>query len=117
MGDYSHELVDDARLQHLHPYSPSVQMLQSFGVKTARAIATTAASAATLSLTSDYCGKCRHFEFDDVQTELRREFYGGHLPEVYRCDKLGVIVEPLDSPQNPSSAAAGCIYYNEEGHM
>ncbi len=58
MSDHSHELVDDARLQHLHPYSPSVQMLQSFGVKTARAIATTAASAATLSLTSDYCKHC-----------------------------------------------------------
>ena len=93
MSDHSHELVDDARLQHLHPYSPSVQMLQSFGVKTARAIATTAASAATLSLTSDYCGKCRHFEFDDVQTEMRREFFGGHLPEVYCTNLESVVVE------------------------
>lgn len=63
----------------------------------------------------DHCRKCRHFEFDDVQTALRREIYGVHMPEVYRCDKLGVIVEPLDSPQNQTSAAAGCIYYEKGG--
>lgn len=80
MSDHSHELVDDARLQHLHPYSPSVQMLQSFGVKTARAIATTAANAATLSLTT-YKRRCGVSSL------------GGHLPEVYCTNLESVVVE------------------------
>lgn len=61
----------------------------------------------------DHCRECRHFGLDDVQTALRRELYGGRMLEVYRCGKLGIIVEPLDSPQNQTSAAAGCIYYDK----
>ena len=41
----------------------------------------------------DYCGKCRHFESGDVQTEMRREFFGGHLPEVYCTNLESVVVE------------------------
>lgn len=62
-----------------------------------------------------HCRECRHYELDDEQTALRRDVYGGHMPEVYRCDELSIVVEPLDSPQNPSSAAAGCIYYEKGG--
>lgn len=65
----------------------------------------------------DHCRECRHFEFDDVQTALRREIYGVRMSEAYRCGKLGFIVEPLDSPQNPTSAAAGCIYYDKGGRV
>lgn len=58
-----------------------------------------------------HCGECRHFKLDERWTALYREIYGEHMPDVHRCEKLGIRVERFDLPQNPSRAAAGCIHY------
>ena len=63
----------------------------------------------------DHCVKCLHFWHDADGTALRREVFGGHMPETNRCDKWGVRVDPWDSPQNPISVAAGCIFYERGG--
>lgn len=63
----------------------------------------------------NHCGECRHFELDDRRTALYREIYGEHMPDVYRCEKLGIRVERFDSPQNPLSVAAGCLSYEKGG--
>lgn len=61
----------------------------------------------------DHCGGCRHFELDERWTALYREIYGEYMPDVYRCEKLGIRVERFDSPQNPLSVAAGCFSYEK----
>ena len=58
-----------------------------------------------------HCIECRHFQFDEERTKLKREVFGALMPNVYYCGKLHIFVEPFDSPQNPSSAAAGCFSY------
>lgn len=57
----------------------------------------------------NHCGRCRHFKLDERRTALYRETYGEHMSDVHRCEKLGIRVERFDSPQNPSSVAAGCF--------
>ena len=61
----------------------------------------------------DHCRKCRHFGVDERRTAFYREIYGEHMPDVYFCEKLGIGVDPWDSPQGPVSVAAGCIYYEK----
>lgn len=61
----------------------------------------------------EHCGECRHFELDEKSTALSRETYGEYMPDVYRCEKLGIRVERFDSPQNPLSVAAGCFSYEK----
>ena len=61
----------------------------------------------------NHCGECRHFELDERSAALLREVYGEHMPDVYRCEKQGIRVGRFDSPQNPISAAAGCIHYEK----
>lgn len=63
----------------------------------------------------DHCGACRHFKLDAERTKLRREVFGEHAPEVHYCEYLGIRVNYLDSPQNPSSAAARCCSYEKGG--
>lgn len=63
----------------------------------------------------DHCHECRHFELDERWTAIYREIYGEHRPEVYRCKKLDIRVKPYDSPQNPTSAVAVCVYYERGG--
>lgn len=64
----------------------------------------------------DHCGKCRHFKLDEERTKLKREIFGEIIPDVYYCAKLHIFVEPLDSPNNPSSAAAGCYSFKRGNH-
>ena len=63
-----------------------------------------------------HCGECRHFKLDEERTKLKHEIFGEHMPDVYFCGKLHIFVEPLDSPNNSSSAAAGCYSYEKGNH-
>ena len=63
----------------------------------------------------DHCGECRHFALDEERTKLKREVFGELIPSVYYCKKLHIFIDHFDSPNNPSSAAAGCIYYEKAG--
>ncbi len=63
----------------------------------------------------DHCGDCRHFMLDAERSRLRCEVFGEHAAPVYYCGKLHIFLSILDSPQNPSSAAAGCIKYEKGG--
>lgn len=63
----------------------------------------------------DHCYECRHFVLDEKRTKLMREIYGRYMPKVYYCKKLHIFVEPLDSPNNPSSASAGCYSFEKAG--
>lgn len=63
----------------------------------------------------DHCYECRHFALDEERTKLIREIYGRYMPKVYYCKKLHIVVDSLDSPDNPTSAAAGRIYYVKRG--
>lgn len=56
----------------------------------------------------DHCYKCSNFAIDEERTKLIREIYGRYMTKVYYCKKLHIVVDSLDSPNNPSSAAAGC---------
>ena len=62
-----------------------------------------------------HCGECCHFALDEERTKLRRELFGRNIPNAYYCKKLHIPVDLLDSPNNPASAAAGCIYYVKRG--
>lgn len=62
-----------------------------------------------------HCGECCHFALDEERTKLRRELFGRNIPNAYYCKKLHIPVYLLDSPNNPTSAAAGCIYYVKRG--
>jgi hypothetical protein len=62
-----------------------------------------------------HCGECCHFALDEERTKLRRELFGRNIPNAYYCKKLHIPVDLLDSPNNPTSAAAGCIYYVKRG--
>ena len=61
----------------------------------------------------NHCGGCRHFKLDERRMALYREIYGEHMPDVHRCEKLGIRVERFGSPQNPLSVAAGCFSYEK----
>lgn len=63
----------------------------------------------------DHCGDCRHFIPDAEGSRLRREVFGEHAGDVHYCEYLGIRVNYLDSPQNPSSNAAGCCSYEKGG--
>lgn len=63
----------------------------------------------------DHCGECRHFMLNEERTKLRREVFGEHAPEAHYCGKLHIFLSILDSPQNPSSNAAGCFSYEKRG--
>lgn len=63
----------------------------------------------------DHCYECRNFALDEERTKLIREIYGRYMPKVYYCKKLHIVVDPLDSPNNPSSAAAGCHSFEKAG--
>ena len=63
----------------------------------------------------DHCGECRHFMLDAERTRLRHEVFGEHAAPAHYCGKLHIFVSMLDSPQNPSSNAAGCINYEKGG--
>ena len=63
----------------------------------------------------NHCGECRHFALDEERTKLKRDVFGELIPSVYYCKKLHIFVEPLDSPNNPSSAAAGCYSFEKAG--
>lgn len=62
-----------------------------------------------------HCRECRHFAPDEERTRLRRELFGRNMPEAYRCKRLHIPVDYLDSPNNPRSAAAGCFHYVKRG--
>lgn len=62
-----------------------------------------------------HCGECRHFALDEERTRLKREVFGELTPKVYRCKKSHIFIDHLDSPNNPSSAAAGCCDYEKAG--
>lgn len=64
---------------------------------------------------SKHCGECRHLALDEERTKYNREIFGEHIPNVYYCEKLHIRVDLLDSPNNPSSAAAGCYIYEKSG--
>lgn len=61
----------------------------------------------------NHCGECRHFALDEERTKYNREIFGEHIPKVYYCEKLHIRVDLLDSPNNPSSAAAGCYSFEK----
>ena len=61
----------------------------------------------------NHCGECRNFALDEERTKLKREVFGERTPKVYYCKKLNILIDHLDSPSNPSSMAAGCIYYEK----
>lgn len=61
----------------------------------------------------DHCGECRHFMIDAWLMQIRRYAYGVGAPAAYYCDALRDYVNASDSPQNPISAAAGCIHYEK----
>lgn len=63
----------------------------------------------------DHCGECCHFMTDVERTKLRREVFGEHATEVHYCGKLHIFVNVLDSPNSPSSAAAGCYSFEKGG--
>lgn len=63
----------------------------------------------------NHCGECRHFSLDEGRTKLKREVFGELMPSVYYCKKLHILIDHLDSPNNPSSAAAGCYSYEKAG--
>lgn len=63
----------------------------------------------------EHCGECRHFALFAERTKLRREVFGRHMASAHYCDKLHIFVSVFDSPQNPSSAAAGCCSYEKGG--
>lgn len=63
----------------------------------------------------NHCGECRHFSLDEGRTKLKREVFGELMPSVYYCKKLHIFIDPLDSPNNQSSAAAGCYSYEKAG--
>lgn len=63
----------------------------------------------------DHCYDCRHFELDEERTKYNREIFGEHIPKIYYCEKLHIRVDMLDSPNNPSSAAAGCHSFEKAG--
>ena len=63
----------------------------------------------------DHCGECRHFKLDEERTKLKREVFGEHAAPANYCDKLHIYVSALDSPQSPSSNAAGCFSYERGG--
>lgn len=64
-----------------------------------------------------HCGECRHFELDEERTKLKREVFGELTPKVYYCKKLHIRVDMLDSPNNPSSKAAGCYCYEKASYI
>lgn len=59
------------------------------------------------------CGECRHFIIDAWLMQIRRYAYGVGAPVAYYCDVLRGYVNASDSPQNPISAAAGCVHYEK----
>lgn len=61
----------------------------------------------------DHCGECRYFALDEERTKLKREVFGKLTPNVYYCKKLHIFIDHLDSPNNLSSAAAGCYSYEK----
>lgn len=61
----------------------------------------------------DHCGECRHFMIDAWLMQIRRYAYGVGAPAAYYCDALRAYVNASDSPQNPISAAAGCVHYEK----
>lgn len=63
----------------------------------------------------DHCYECRHFALDEERTKLKRDVFGELTPKVYYCKKLHIRVDMLDSPNNPSSAAAGCYSFEKSG--
>ena len=63
----------------------------------------------------EHCGECRHFITDAERTKLSREVFGEHVPDAHCCGKLHILVSALDSPNNPSSNAAGCFSYEKGG--
>lgn len=63
----------------------------------------------------DHCGECRYFALDEERTKLKREVFGKLTPNVYYCKKLHIFIDHLDSPNNPSSAVAGCYSYEKAG--
>lgn len=64
-----------------------------------------------------HCCECRHFALDEERTKFNREIFGEHMPKVYYCEKLRIRVDLLDSPNNPSSKAAGCYSYEKAGYI
>lgn len=62
-----------------------------------------------------HCCECCHCALDEERTKLRRELFGRNIPKAYCCKRLHIPVDHLDSPNNPTSAAAGCIYYVKRG--
>lgn len=63
----------------------------------------------------EHCGECRHFMLDAKGSRIRREVFGEHAASAHYCGKLHIFVNVLDSPQNPSSNAAGCFSYEKGG--
>lgn len=63
----------------------------------------------------NHCGECRNFALDEERTKRIREIYGRYMPKAYYCKKLHIVVDPLDSPNNPSSASAGCHSFEKDG--
>lgn len=63
----------------------------------------------------DHCGECRHFALDEERTNLKRDVFGKLIPRVYYYKKLHIFIDHLDSPNNPSSAAAGCHSFEKAG--
>ena len=63
----------------------------------------------------DHCYECSNFALDEERTKLMREIYGMYMPKVYYCKKLHKFIAPLDSPNNQSSAAAGCHSFEKAG--
>lgn len=62
-----------------------------------------------------HCGECRHFALDERRTAINRKIYGERMPDVHRCEMLGIRVDRFDSPQSPISVAAGCFSYEKGG--
>ena len=63
----------------------------------------------------DHCGECRWIMTDVERTKLRREVFGEHAAPAHYCGKLHIFVNALDSPNSPSSAAAGCYSFEKGG--
>lgn len=61
----------------------------------------------------DHCYECSNFALDEELTKLKREVFGELIPSVYYCKKLHIFIDHLDSPNNPSSAAAGCYSFEK----
>ena len=61
------------------------------------------------------CRGCRHRALDGERAKPRRESSGRNIPKACYRKKSHIPVDRLDSPNDPTGAAAGCIHCVKRG--